>query len=221
MSFKPNLVYFIRPKGKRGPIKIGCSNCPATRLDCLSAWSPWPLEVIGTIAGTYQDEQFLHECFAHSHSHREWFKATPALLATIEKILAAGTVDAVRGELVPTGSIRKGRKRKEKSPEERLRWSYECKIRHACQRLRKIAEHSAWCEPKDVQSIMNAWGKGRYWSAKDGAYKERIPKMPSPEQIARLDEYLANPAHHSIFPSFYAPKDPICIPIFVGDEVAA
>lgn len=33
----PTFVYFIKPKGRKGPIKIGCSNAPADRLMALGA----------------------------------------------------------------------------------------------------------------------------------------------------------------------------------------
>lgn len=35
----PTFVYFIKPKGRKGPIKIGCSNAPADRLMALGATS--------------------------------------------------------------------------------------------------------------------------------------------------------------------------------------
>lgn len=34
-------VYFIKPIGMDGPIKIGCSDKPARRLITLAAWSPF------------------------------------------------------------------------------------------------------------------------------------------------------------------------------------
>lgn len=33
-------IYFLRPIGWDGPVKIGCSNYPMLRLNALMAWSP-------------------------------------------------------------------------------------------------------------------------------------------------------------------------------------
>src|SRR3546814_12747101 len=43
-------VYFIRPIGQAGPVKIGCSVGPNKRRPELETWSPVPLE-IGRAAG--------------------------------------------------------------------------------------------------------------------------------------------------------------------------
>lgn len=96
-------IYFIKPIGHAGPIKIGTSVSPEGRIHDLGAWSPVPLELIGSVKGTISEEFYLHRCFADSHSHREWFNPTPKLLAAMEAILSAGTVDAVRGDLKPVG----------------------------------------------------------------------------------------------------------------------
>jgi hypothetical protein len=97
-------VYFLKPVGMAGPIKIGCSCVPEERLSVLAAWSPIDLELIGSVVGTFQDERWLHRCFADAHHRREWFLATPKLVAAIDAILSAGTVDAVRAELKPVGT---------------------------------------------------------------------------------------------------------------------
>ena len=96
-------IYFIKPVGHAGPIKIGTSVSPESRLHDLGAWSPLPLELIGAVEGSIADEFYLHRCFADCHSHREWFTPTPKLIASIEAILSAGTVDAVRSDLKPVG----------------------------------------------------------------------------------------------------------------------
>src|SRR6185312_8112429 len=97
-------VYFIKPIGRKGPIKIGCSNCPESRLVGLAAWSPFRLEIIGRTPGSLSDEGFLHQCFADSHSHHEWFHFTLLLGDTINRILAS-SIEEVRDSLVPKGRI--------------------------------------------------------------------------------------------------------------------
>jgi hypothetical protein len=219
---RPTLVYFIKPKGKKGPIKIGCSHTPADRLEALAAWSPWPLEVMGSVPGSFKEEEYLHQCFAASHMHREWFKATPHLCSNVKKIIDAGTIEVVRGEISPQGSIR-NRVRRKRTEDEKLRFSYERRVVFAQQRVRKqVAPSPVWSAPSDVRAIIAAWGHGRWWDSKAALWQKHPERRPSQQEFARLDEYLADPAVHSVVSSWDRPRDPICIPIFVGDdEVAA
>lgn len=103
------LVYFMKPVGMDGPIKIGCSIDPAVRLATVALWSPIPLEIVAAVDGSYQDEDRLHTCFANSHSHREWFHATPALVSVIDRLNSGESIAAVLSGLVPEGKIRKGK----------------------------------------------------------------------------------------------------------------
>ena len=179
-------IYFIKPIGADGPIKIGCSIAPQARLECLYTWSPLPLEVVAFVPGTFPDECFLHQCFAADHSHREWFHFSPKLRDAIEAIRAAGTVDAVRGMLVPTGSIRHG-KMKDRTHENWGRLSYVNRIGRAIKRLREADEASACGVPDDITAIMNRWRQ-----------KPRTGGYPTEAEFARLDEFLANPAAHAV-----------------------
>lgn len=81
-------VYFIKPIGMDGPIKIGCSNHPMARLAALSTWSPFPLEVVAEVEGTFILERQFHALFRADHRTGEWFTASPALIATIAAIKA-------------------------------------------------------------------------------------------------------------------------------------
>lgn len=58
---EPRLIYFMRPVGQLGPIKIGCSKTPDLRLDTMARWSPQLLEIICTTSGTMADEAALVE----------------------------------------------------------------------------------------------------------------------------------------------------------------
>lgn len=118
----PQYVYFIRPVGMDGPIKIGFSIKPISRLQSSSTWSAFPLEMIGYVPGTSDDESFLHRCFACCHYHREWFHATPELLAAVRGILKHGITFA-HENLKETGEIH-GRPR---TPETRARMSVSIK----------------------------------------------------------------------------------------------
>lgn len=87
---KRTLIYFIRPIGMDGPIKIGRSCSPDRRRKTLEIWSPFPLEIIAEIEGPFDLERRFHAKFEHLHQHSEWFKADPELLETVAAI-AAGT----------------------------------------------------------------------------------------------------------------------------------
>jgi hypothetical protein len=85
-------VYFIKPVGMDGPVKIGCSRWPESRRKSLCPWSPFPLEIVAEIEGDFDLERRFHAMFLADHSHHEWFRASPELLATIAAI-CAGTFD--------------------------------------------------------------------------------------------------------------------------------
>lgn len=87
-----SFVYFMRPIGADGPVKIGCSVAPDSRIKTYQAWSPVPLELVATIPGKWAIEWAFHARFAHLRTHHEWFRASPELTETIEAI-RAGTFD--------------------------------------------------------------------------------------------------------------------------------
>ena len=88
---------FFRPKGQLGPVKIGHSTYPASRLVTYMAWSPVPLEVCAQIKiekakGTEPQftardlERRFHTRYADFRLHHEWFAEHPQLLRDIELI---------------------------------------------------------------------------------------------------------------------------------------
>lgn len=81
-------VYFLRPIGMDGPIKIGFSVDPDGRLNTYMSWSPMPLEMAARLRGPRDLERRFHAAFAIHRIHHEWFEATPALTATIAAINA-------------------------------------------------------------------------------------------------------------------------------------
>lgn len=180
-------VYFAKPVGMDGPIKIGCSTLPHSRLMQLATWSPFPLEIIGFVPGTFADETFIHQCFADLHTRHEWFMSSPALRETIQAILDGGSIDSARSILKSKGKIRNtlGKKR---SDESRRRQSYNFRIIWACKRLHIETEHERvyFSAPKDVCEIIERWGGNPYRGI------DAIP--PTDAEIALIDEFLANPA---------------------------
>lgn len=189
-------VYFLRPVGLLGPIKVGCSEEPKRRLEDMLTWSPLKLEIIATTPGTLKDESFLHRCFAASHSHREWFNPSPEIQIALLTISNGGGMPELRTVLSERGSIRA--KRRPYDENTRRRISYGHRIRHAERKLRDKQE--AWHAPDDVMKIMNRWDWRRDWV--DGQWKKIEAILPTAEQLARIDEYLADPAAHSVIPEW-------------------
>lgn len=79
-------VYFIKPVGLDGPIKIGCSYSPDGRRRTLSTWSPFALEIVAEIDGGTDIERRFHALHVADHERREWFKGSSAVWATINAI---------------------------------------------------------------------------------------------------------------------------------------
>lgn len=85
-------IYFLRPVGQVGPIKIGCSVMPEKRLETYLPWSPIELELIVTAEGGHQQERQLHGVFGKDWMHHEWFAASKELLALIDYVLDTGAL---------------------------------------------------------------------------------------------------------------------------------
>lgn len=81
-------IYFMKPVGMDGPIKIGCTKFAKSRLYHMAIWSPIPLEIVATAPGTFDMEWGLHFHFAAERLHHEWFRASPRLVALVEAIKA-------------------------------------------------------------------------------------------------------------------------------------
>lgn len=82
------IVYFARPVGANGPVKIGCSVYPEHRVKQFALWSPIDLEIAATIPGNEIVEARFHRMFLDSHFRLEWFHWTPELEAAITAINA-------------------------------------------------------------------------------------------------------------------------------------
>lgn len=179
-------IYFIKPVGMDGPIKIGYSKLPTDRLLSLSAWSPFVLEIIGTAPGGSSEENFLHQRFAHLHTHREWFNSSPLLRETIRRILAGESVREACVEIPRAGQI-KNQKRRKPTPERQRFIDYGKKIREV---VFPRVEGGCYYQHPGIRQIMNAW---------QGDYGHRKPVEPTADQIARIEAFLANPVQDAIF----------------------
>jgi hypothetical protein len=171
-------IYFIKPKNMDGPIKIGFSTAPLNRLDALMAWSPWPLEVIGTVPGAYAEELFLHRCFADFHSHKEWFFSAPELRSAIEAMIEAGSIDPVRKSMSPIKDIRR---KGTVSAEARERMSYGQRIRRALESLREETPKCMiwYSEPDHVGEPIRKWSGQKI--------------RPTLEELDLIEKFIADP----------------------------
>ena len=129
-------VYFIKPIGQQGPVKIGCSISPTGRLSTLSTWAPYPLELLAQIDGDRGIEQRFHTLFADQWLHREWFHWSAELQSVIDRI-NAGLFDV--SSLPPHSPRRRANKR---------RWTEQQKVRARFNRcFRKAFKASGFHEP--------------------------------------------------------------------------
>lgn len=94
----PTFLYFLKPVGMMGPIKIGCSKFPESRLASVALWSPVPVETITVVPGGFREENMLHRQFANFRLHGEWFAANDGLLEIINSAIATGELPKIAVE---------------------------------------------------------------------------------------------------------------------------
>jgi hypothetical protein len=78
-------IYFIQGVDG-GPIKIGRSDEPETRLAMLQTGNPVALRITRVITGYSRDEVLLHELFGDFRLQGEWFRPHPVLAAIADAI---------------------------------------------------------------------------------------------------------------------------------------
>jgi hypothetical protein len=144
-------VYFIKPIGADGPVKIGCSARPENRLETLMVWAPVPLEVVVTIPGDFQLEQNIHECLADLHSHHEWFHASPKITAIMDGLLAGKAIGELIDLSATVGSIRPPRVGWREHTRAYMGLFHRC--RHAAKRL---GYGTVYGIPSDITALLDA-----------------------------------------------------------------
>lgn len=100
------IVYFIKPVGAVGPIKIGCTSNTVVRLRTIMEFSPAELEIAASVPGSFALERNLHECFAFAHVRSEWFSPVESLLEGISRLKAGLPIEQAFDLSKRTGSIR-------------------------------------------------------------------------------------------------------------------
>lgn len=118
MGYGKGVVYFIRPAGQQGPVKIGCTSNLGQRFRSLNR-RRLPLEIAAVIPGNSFMERQFHTLFREFHLAKEWFFAGEPLLTAIEHI-NAGRFDVAA---LPESPVRLPRKPVEYTAERRKRMS--------------------------------------------------------------------------------------------------
>ena len=196
MAPAQGFIYFIKPIGLDGPVKIGWSTKPESRLLCLMIFSPLPLEIVAKVPGTTELERNLHACFAESHSHCEWFQATPKLTAAVDALRQglpiekavdlAGQIGPIRADFAPP------------SPERHLFLRLRRKLGLSLAKAnRAVGDGPQLRAPDDVANILSEWS-GRL---------RREPWTPGRSELLRVEETIADPLKHGI-PIIPAPSAP-------------
>lgn len=181
---RPQVVYFAKPIGFPGPIKIGCTCWPEQRVKDLSVWSPFPIELLAVIPGTFLLERNLHDCFADVHSHREWFQPSDKLLSGIEALIAGKPIEQAFDLSARVGRITKKRGGGQWSPCMRLGMSWGGKLRHAENEAREIRGQPMWI-PKEIDDLITDIKGGKAFPL-------------TAEQEVRLQAIVADPATHML-----------------------
>lgn len=126
-------VYFIKPVGMAGPVKIGCSASPDGRRRALESWSPFALEIVAEIDGDFDLERRFHARFRDTHQRREWFDWSPELQAVIDAIRAQ-TFDVTTLPAPFSIANCKNGARVRRTPEQCLQLSYSLRETHTSHR---------------------------------------------------------------------------------------
>lgn len=134
-------VYFIKPVGLDGPIKIGCSVAPDSRRSTLETWSPFALEIVAEIEGGFALEARFHALFQETHQRREWFGTSRRLQAVIAAI-NAGTfnVETLPAPIYIAKQKERGGKRP-LSPARKFSCAYTMRVRTLVRRGMKWADY--------------------------------------------------------------------------------
>lgn len=100
-------IYFIKPVGMKGPVKIGISARSAARLFELLEWSPFDLELAHSMPGTYKLERQIQEALADDHLRREWFKPSARVVQLLRDLQSGVPIERAIDLTRKEGEIRR------------------------------------------------------------------------------------------------------------------
>src|SRR5262245_25506911 len=83
---KTGHIYFVTCDAPDFPIKIGFAANLARRIAALQGALPFPIILLATQRGNFNDESMLHALFGKSRLQGEWFERSPELMAHIAGI---------------------------------------------------------------------------------------------------------------------------------------
>ncbi len=145
-------VYFIKPIGLDGPIKVGCSYSPDTRRRTLETWSPFALEILAEVEGDMALERRFHALFIETHQRREWFGWSKRIATTIEAIKDGSfDVETLPAPICVSGKTRNGKGSRAREWSEPKRFSMAYTMRRRALRKRGMP-HEEWMASPDFYS---------------------------------------------------------------------
>jgi hypothetical protein len=154
-------VYFIRPIGMEGPIKVGCSASPDGRRKTLETWSPFALEIIAEIEGDVDLERRFHALFQETHLRREWFGWSKRIAAVIDAVRAGSfDVDTLPSPICISANPRKGKGSRAGEWNEQRRFASAYHTRMQALRRRGMS-HEEWFAKPHLQTHGHWLGFGK------------------------------------------------------------
>jgi len=76
------MIYFIKANDR---VKIGYADDPKSRIQSIQTSSPYKLEVLLIIDGSYEVERDLHKSFQEFRITGEWFEFAEGLVSFIKE----------------------------------------------------------------------------------------------------------------------------------------
>lgn len=169
-------VYFIRPIGRQGPVKVGCSKLPESRIKAIDIWSPFPLEIIAAAPGDHHHERAVHWHLRDSRLHGEWFRWSARLSALVAHVQSNGGLPPL--EASPYGKTGMGRGN---NPSRNPEWA-KAKAR-VTSRVRRAERHAfgPWALLNRTQRVRQLIG----------SYQGPFSPPPNDDVLAELELYIA------------------------------
>lgn len=172
-------VYFIKPIGMAGPIKIGCSCSPDKRRETLEAWCPFPLEILAEIEGDGRLERRFHARHKEAHKRGEWFEPTAEILSDIAAI-AAGEFD-INSLPDPERVTHRHRDNSYVTPEWRYRRSVSARLQKRKRDLSLPQWRAVWGDFYDRFGLLDNWLDHRVTIE---AFVDGLSALPTSERAA-------------------------------------
>lgn len=167
-------VYFIKPIGQLGPVKIGFTDHLAKRARCVAVQSPLLLEVVCSAPGGQAEERLLHERFAGQHMHGEWFAWSKDLQFVMDRVAETGALPELVA-VFPRPTLHR------RSPSN----GHASRVKANLTRRVRIAERRIYPWPRKIERPAEIVG---LITAYQGAHNP----PPSPTQIDELEHYIAD-----------------------------